>query len=102
MNAPLPERSSERSHDFFQCLMDGITEPVIVKDDRLRFVFVNSAGCELLGRRCDELLGRTDHDFLPTAEADRIVSIDGAVLSTGEEHRVEERPPPRTAPRGRS
>ncbi|AWM28232.1 diguanylate cyclase/phosphodiesterase (GGDEF & EAL domains) with PAS/PAC sensor(s) (plasmid) [Sinorhizobium fredii CCBAU 25509] len=90
MNAPLPERSSERSHDFFQCLMDGITEPVIVKDDRLRFVFVNSAGCELLGRRCDELLGRTDHDFLPTAEADRIVSIDGAVLSTGEEHRVEE------------
>ncbi|AFL51582.1 bifunctional diguanylate cyclase/phosphodiesterase [Sinorhizobium fredii] len=90
MNAPLPERSTEKSHDFFQCLMDGIAEPVIVKDDRLRFVFVNSAGCELLGRRCDELLGRTDHDFLPKAEADRIVSIDRAVLSTGEEHRVEE------------
>ncbi|APG85583.1 diguanylate cyclase/phosphodiesterase (GGDEF & EAL domains) with PAS/PAC sensor(s) [Sinorhizobium americanum CCGM7] len=89
MNAP-PERSSKKSHDFFQCLMDGIAEPVIVKDDRSRFIYVNSAGCEILGRRCDELLGRTDHDILPKEKAERIISIDRAVLSTGEEHHVEE------------
>ncbi|AVA26541.1 MULTISPECIES: PAS domain S-box protein [unclassified Rhizobium] len=90
MNAPLPQNSSKKSYDFFQYLMDGIAEPVIVKDDRSRFVFANSSGCALLGRDCDELLGHTDYDFLPKEEADRIVSLEQVVLSTGEEHHLEE------------
>ncbi|WP_018235807.1 PAS domain S-box protein [Ensifer sp. BR816] len=88
MNAP-PERSSKKFHDFFQCLIDGIVEPVIVKDNHSRFISVNSAACELLGRGRDELLGRTDHDILPKEAADRVVSTDRTVLSTGEEHNVE-------------
>ncbi|WP_081160495.1 PAS domain S-box protein [Ensifer aridi] len=90
MNAPLTERSPSKSHDFFEYLVDGIAEPVIVKDEASRFVFVNSEACALMGRTRDELLGRTDHDFLPREEADRIVALDRTVLSTGEDRQLKE------------
>ncbi|THK36092.1 PAS domain S-box protein [Ensifer sp. MPMI2T] len=90
MNAPIPERSPKKSFDFFQYLVDGIAEPVIVKDEASRFVFINSEACALLGKTRDELLGRTDHDFLPSAEADGIVALDRVVLSTGEDRQLEE------------
>ncbi|WFU51610.1 PAS domain S-box protein [Sinorhizobium terangae] len=90
MNAPIPERSPKRSHDFFQYLIDGIAEPVIVKDEASRFVFINTEACGLMGRTRDELLGRTDYDFLPSEEAHRIVALDRAVLSTGEDCQLEE------------
>lgn len=90
MNAPLSESSPKKSHDFFQRLIDGIAEPVIIKDDTSRFVFINRAACDLLGVARDELIGRTDHDILPREEADRIVALDRVVLSTGEDHQLEE------------
>lgn len=90
MNAPAPEAASHRSRDFFQRLMDGVAEPVIVKDNLSSFVFVNEAACELLGKARDQLIGRTDHDILPKEEADRIVSLDSVVLSTGESRELEE------------
>ncbi|MBP1886663.1 PAS domain S-box protein [Sinorhizobium mexicanum] len=90
MNAPIPERSPKKSYDFFQYLVDGIAEPVIVKDEASRFVFINSEACVLMGRTRDELLGRTDYDFLPREEADRIVALDSVVLSTGQDRQLEE------------
>jgi PAS domain-containing protein len=50
MNAPTPEPSPHGSRDLFQHLMDGIAEPVIVKDDASRFIFINDAACDLLGK----------------------------------------------------
>lgn len=70
--------------------MDGIAEPVIIKDDASRFVFINDAACDLLGKDRNQLIGRTDHDILPWEQADRIVSLDRIVLSTGEGHELEE------------
>ncbi|MCG5485164.1 MAG: PAS domain S-box protein [Sinorhizobium meliloti] len=90
MNAPTPEPPSHRPHDVFHRLMDGIAEAVIVKDDASRFVFINDAACELLGKDRNQLIGRTDHDILPGEQADRIVSLDRVVLSTGEGHELEE------------
>lgn len=51
--------------------MDGIAEPVIIKDDASRFVFINDAACDLLGKDRNQLIGRTDHDILPGEQADR-------------------------------
>lgn len=90
MNAPTPEGPSRRSYNLFQYLMDGVAEPVIVKDAGSRFVFINEAACFLLDKDRNELLGRTDHDLLPTEQADKIVALDRVVLSTGEGHEIEE------------
>jgi PAS domain S-box-containing protein len=54
---------------------------VFVKDaDRLAFVRFNRAGEELLGLSREALLGKTDHDLFPAAEAEFFVAKDRETL----------------------
>jgi diguanylate cyclase (GGDEF)-like protein/PAS domain S-box-containing protein len=71
-------------------MLDLIDAPILVKDRRHRFVLVNRASCELLGRSYDEIVGRTDHDLLPREQADIYVANDRLVLATGEVNTSEE------------
>uniref|UniRef100_A0ACD5GZV5 PAS domain-containing protein n=1 Tax=Desertifilum tharense IPPAS B-1220 TaxID=1781255 RepID=A0ACD5GZV5_9CYAN len=41
------------------------TDPVFIKDECHRFLFVNQAFCQLLGRSFSEIIGRSDYDFFP-------------------------------------
>jgi len=55
-----------------------------VKDTQLRFVAVNQRLVEKLGRQsAQEILGKTDYDFLPDSMADAYAKDDRAVLTTG-------------------
>ncbi|WVT76295.1 EAL domain-containing protein (plasmid) [Sinorhizobium chiapasense] len=76
--------------DEIEVILNAIPQPVIIKDGLSRFCFLNDAACALVGRERGELTGRTDHDILPTAEADRIREIDKQVLSSGRELLFEE------------
>lgn len=78
------------SLDLISAIFSGFRNPVIVKDEQSRFVHVNAAACDLLGHSAEELSGRTDHDFLPKEEADKIVAIDCEILKTGVEQIFEE------------
>lgn len=73
-----------------EVVLNAIPQPIIIKDTLSRFCFLNDAACALVGRNRGELIGRTDHDILPAAEADRIREVDKQVLSTGREFSFEE------------
>jgi diguanylate cyclase (GGDEF)-like protein/PAS domain S-box-containing protein len=66
-------------------ILGGITQPIIVKDRSHRFRYLNDAACALLGNRREQLLGRTDHDFVPREQADGFCATDDQVFETGEE-----------------
>jgi diguanylate cyclase (GGDEF)-like protein/PAS domain S-box-containing protein len=70
--------------------LDLIENAVFVKDDHHRFVIANIAGCALLGRVREEIIGRTDHDILPAAQADRHRASDLLILKTGVSEQQEE------------
>jgi len=55
--------------EFLANVVNAIPNPVFVKDEQYRFVFFNDAFCTVMGRERDELLGRTDFDFVPPDEA---------------------------------
>lgn len=78
------------SLDLISAIFSGFRHPVIVKDEQSRFVHLNAAACNLIGQPAEELNGRTDHDFLPKEEADKIVAIDREILDTGVERIFEE------------
>ncbi len=82
-------RSSEA---FLDAVIENIPDMIFVKDARnLRFVRLNRAGEELIGRTRSEMIGRTDYDFFPKEQADHFTTYDRSVLASGSVHEIEEK-----------
>ncbi|MEO8669287.1 MAG: EAL domain-containing protein [Bauldia sp.] len=76
--------------DALRGIIDRVPHPIFVKDEEYRFVIVNAAMCELMGHSYEELVGRTDADFVPGEQADIFKANDRRVLDTGEINENEE------------
>jgi two-component system, cell cycle sensor histidine kinase and response regulator CckA len=75
---------------FFQTIIDCIGDPIFVKDQRYKFVFVNDATCEMLGIPYEQWLEKTDYDLFPKEQADIFRMHDNHVFQTGEKDVSEE------------
>jgi two-component system, cell cycle sensor histidine kinase and response regulator CckA len=75
---------------FFQTIIDCIGDPIFVKDQRYKFVFVNDATCEMLGIPYEQWLKKTDYDLFPKEQADIFRMHDSHVFETGEKDVSEE------------
>jgi len=75
---------------FLAAILDHVAHPVFVKDREYRFVLLNQAFESMLGRPRATMLGKTDYDFFPTAEADYFRARDQEVFARGESVRIEE------------
>jgi PAS domain S-box-containing protein len=76
--------------DFLLKVVGGIQNPVFVKDESFRFVFVNEAFCRFMGRSESELLGYTDFDVVPVEHAQVFRDVDLKVFAGGVPHENEE------------
>ena len=71
-------RAAQQARDLLNpliqvaAMLDTAGQAVIVKDEASRFVHLNQRACELLNVSLDRARGKTDGDFLPRAEADRM------------------------------
>lgn len=84
------ERVLADSRQFLSRVIDTIAEPVFVKDRRHRWMLVNAAFCKMMGQAEAALLGKSDYDFFPRAEADEYWARDERVFRSGEEDVNEE------------
>lgn len=82
---PLPDRTV-----FLKNVLDHIPDPVFVKDRDHKWVAVNFAFCELLGRPADQLLDRTEHDYFNPVRTDEAWALDDRVFETRQSNTVEE------------
>lgn len=57
------------SDDRFKAVFDNAVEAMLLVDDDRRYLDVNDAACELLGRSREELLGLSIDDLFPEAAA---------------------------------
>jgi PAS domain S-box-containing protein len=76
--------------DFLLKVVGGIQNPVFVKDESFRFVFVNEAFCRFMGRSESELLGYTDFDVVPVEHAQVFRDVDLKVFADSVPHENEE------------
>jgi len=87
------EEEHRNQEAFLDAIFENLPAMIFVKDaEHLRFVRVNRAGEAIMGFSRDELLGKTDHDFFPTDEADFFTGKDRAVLERGMLHDIPEEP----------
>jgi diguanylate cyclase (GGDEF)-like protein/PAS domain S-box-containing protein len=92
--AELERRQSElaiaESRQFLIRVIDAIADPVFVKDREHRWILLNQACCELIGRPRAELLGKPDSDYFPEHEMRAFRQADDAVFDSGLENVSEE------------
>jgi two-component system, sensor histidine kinase and response regulator len=74
-------------------IIDNLPHMIFVKDAQtLKFVRLNRAGELLLGYRQEDLVGKSDYDFFPRAEADFFTAKDREVLDRGHVVDIPEEP----------
>jgi diguanylate cyclase (GGDEF)-like protein/PAS domain S-box-containing protein len=76
--------------ELLRHILDAIPQPVFIKDDQLRFFVVNDSMCELMGQPYENLIGKTDFDFVPAEFAAVFRKVDLFVMETGETNENEE------------
>ena len=72
-----------REHELLQTLMDSIPDSIYFKDEENRFVMVNKAKAHHSNVTSEEMIGKTDFDFLPPDEAQKAFEDDEDVIKTG-------------------
>jgi PAS domain S-box-containing protein len=72
-----------REHELLQTLMDSIPDSVYFKDEENRFIMVNKAKAAHSNISPEEMMGKTDFDFLPPDQARKAFEDDEDVMNTG-------------------
>ena len=72
-----------REHELLQTLMDSIPDSIYFKDEENKFVMVNKAKAAHSNVRPEEMIGKTDFDFLPEEQARKSFEDDEEVKKVG-------------------
>ncbi|MEH2329680.1 PAS domain-containing sensor histidine kinase [Nostoc sp.] len=67
---------------FLHQTINGISDPIFVKDRQHCWVLLNDTYCDFVGHSREELIGKSDYDFFPQAEADVFREKDELVFTT--------------------
>jgi PAS domain S-box-containing protein len=84
------KEAAEKSEKYLDNIINGIGDPVFVKDDKSRLLLVNDAFCKIFNLSRDKLIGRTLAKEVPQEERESFLRIDKQVLSDGKENITEE------------
>lgn len=76
---------------FLEAVVQHIAHPIFVKDRTHKWIWVNDAFAALVGKPREELLGTTDSDYFPEAQAEYFYAKDRECLAGNVVH-IEEEP----------
>ena len=81
------EKDLERQHQLLCTLLDALPEQIFVKDAESTFVFANRQCVDAMtptpGQPLESIIGKTDLDLLPRAQAQQNYDQDQHVMRTG-------------------
>jgi PAS domain S-box-containing protein len=79
------EQALTRERNLLRTLIDSLPDNIYAKDPEGRFLLNNATSMRLLGATSqEELLGKTDFDFMPADRAARYRAIEQAFLRSGQ------------------
>jgi PAS domain S-box-containing protein len=74
------ESAVKTSKDFLNHIIDVIPDPLFVKDNNHRWIYMNDAYCKLTGRAKVDMINRTDSDFYSDDDSDAYWSSDNKAI----------------------
>lgn len=76
--------------ELLERILNAVGSPVFVKDRGHRWIYLNKAFCDFMGRKKEDLLGKTDTDFFPPEQAKIFWEKDDLTFKAGGENINEE------------
>ncbi len=70
-----------KTEEFLKELLEIIPDPVFVKNSKHQYILVNKAFTEILDKKPEELIGKTEFDIFSEKDAERFIVSDLAVLN---------------------
>jgi two-component system sensor histidine kinase/response regulator len=67
-----------------KAVIEGTTDGIFVRDLEHRYLMINQAGADLLGKTVEAIIGTTAHDVFAPETARRILDRDAEILASGE------------------
>jgi two-component system, cell cycle sensor histidine kinase and response regulator CckA len=77
------EKALERSHYLLRAIIDGIPDPVFMKDAGGRYVLGNAASAAFVDKPLEEVIGRADTELFEPEKAARIIQLDRSIVAEG-------------------
>ena len=71
-------------------MLNAVASPVFAKDRKHRWIYLNDAFCQFMGRKREELLGKSDPDFFPEEQTGIFWKRDDEAFTTRAEDISEE------------
>lgn len=84
------ERALREVESQFAAVVNNAPACIFAKNRKGHYIFANRSLAELVGRKPDELPGRTDYDFFPHPVADEFAKVDAAIMASGQSRTYEE------------
>ena len=78
------ERALRESEERFQVFMNNSPLVAFIKDDEGRLVYLNEILAKKFQVQREDMIGKTDYDWLPLDAARAVLELDRAVLASGE------------------
>ena len=78
------EQKRIEEHELLQTLMENISDLVYFKDDQNRYIMVNKAKAAAVHVTPEQMVGKTDFDFIPAEQAQRTVDDENAIMRSGQ------------------
>jgi PAS domain S-box-containing protein len=71
-------------HNLFQSLLDNIPDSIYFKDENNKFILVNKAKAEHSNVTPEQMIGKSDYDFLAESQARKSFEDDKCIMQTGQ------------------
>jgi PAS domain S-box-containing protein len=78
------EKNLKQSHDFLENIINNVSSPIFVKDQKHNWMVMNDAMCLFIGHKKEDTIGKSDYDFFPKDQADIFWAKDEEVFRKGE------------------
>ncbi len=76
--------------EFYENIRNTIDDPLFIKDEQHKWVYLNEAACKFWGHAKEELIGKSDYDIFQKEQAEIYWKRDDIVLRTGKTDQNEE------------
>jgi PAS domain S-box-containing protein len=85
------EDAVREREERYSTFLDSTSDLAYLKDDQFRFVLVNKTLSEYYGKKAEEIIGKTDFDFMPEPAAEECSYTDKKAITAGTVVVTEER-----------